>query len=285
MSSKIHNKGNTIDSTRQFLDFTIWKANLLSKGIHQSYVVSFVSNIIWRVSHENVKNSPNNKPQKRTAFLYWFERAIDLFTKKDRVWQIDNTFGLVTYEESVKRIIIFALTLTTTSLLTCTLLTITIEKLLIKETIDLSLGNGNHTLICLFRISLTINFLYALQTADLTQGVYLLYSDGTVIEYSLKQDFSLQKEHQTRITYDNCGYVAFVDQVGCLQIGLASEKINSYGNLKTLTLPNDFEYDKPDPNTISIVVGKYIWILGGGHGQCAKGRFIVGIKSFCISRI
>ena len=143
MSGKMNNKGNTINSSAKFLNFTIWKANLLSKGIHPSFVVRFLSKIIWRVSHENKENSPRPKPQKRIAFLYWFERAIDLFTKKAYVWQIDNIDGLVTYEESVRRIIIFALTLTTMSLFTCTFLTITIETLLIKETIAMSFEKGN----------------------------------------------------------------------------------------------------------------------------------------------
>ena len=147
-----------------------------------------------------------------------------------------------------------------------------------------------YSLISTIKIIFTINFLYSNQTTDITsntQGVYLLYSDGTVIEYVLKQDFSLQKEHHTKVTYDKCGYIAFVNEVGCLQIVGGSGKINSYGNLKTHSLPNELEYDKLDPNTISVVVGKYIWIIGGGHGQCAKGRYNYkeGIDNFCILRI
>ena len=118
MSVRMNDKEKTINSTTNFLNFTIWKANLLREGIHQSFAVRFLSKIIWRVSQENEENSARYKPQKMAAFLYWFERVIDLFTKKNYKWQIDKSDGLVTYEESVRRTIIVVLTLTAISLIT-----------------------------------------------------------------------------------------------------------------------------------------------------------------------
>ena len=121
-------KTNNEESITKFIKFTIWKANLLSKGIHPSSLKH-----IWRTSFEDGKlDTPENK----STFLYWFEKAIDLFTKKDYVWQLDKKEGLVPYEESVRRIISFLFILSGISLVACTIMTITVAISFAKEPIE-----------------------------------------------------------------------------------------------------------------------------------------------------
>ena len=133
MSVKTNNK----ESITKFIKFTIWKANLLSKGIHPRSVINFLSKSIWRTSLENGKHDIT--PENRSTFLYWFERAIDLFTKKDYVWQLDKTEGLVPYEESVRRIITFLVILSGISLVACTIMTIIVATSFAKETLELDI--------------------------------------------------------------------------------------------------------------------------------------------------
>ena len=116
--------------------------------------------------------------------------------------------------------------------------------------------------------------------SPLTHGFYLVYSDGTIVEYQLTQILKLKKVYQTKVAYDKCGYVAFVDQIGNLQIGGGSGsfmlRINSYTKRKTYldseVVPNKLVHETFDPKTIKVAVGTYIWILGGGHGECPKGK-------------
>ena len=49
--------------------------------------------------------------------------------------------------------------------------------------------------------------------------MYLVYTDGTIIEYKVGKNSSLQKTYQTKVASDHCGYFAFVDKFGGLNIG------------------------------------------------------------------
>ena len=59
--------------------------------------------------------------------------------KKDYVWQLDKTEGLVPYEESVRRIITFLVILSGISLVACTIMTIIVATSFAKETLELDI--------------------------------------------------------------------------------------------------------------------------------------------------
>ena len=87
--------------------------------------------------------------------------------------------------------------------------------------------------------------------------------------------------YQTKVPYSKCGYLAFVDKLGGLQIGDGSGQfminINPNTNKKTSlngqVVPN--ESKGFDFKTIKVVIGNYLWILGGGHGKCEGIKFRV----------
>ena len=101
----------------------------------------------------------------------------------------------------------------------------------------------------------------------LTIGLYLVYTDGTIIEYEWMNDTSLQKVHKDRVAYDSCGYAAVVDNFGGLQIaggyGKASVMIHPFTKqrVKSKVPLRNFDY-----SALRIIVGPFLWILGGSHG-------------------
>ena len=110
--------------------------------------------------------------------------------------------------------------------------------------------------------------------STLTQGLYLVYKDGIIVEYDVTKNSSLLKVYQTEVPYSKCGYLAFVDKLGGLQIGDGSGQFMIYINpntkkktsLNSQVVPK--EYKGFDFKIIKIVIGNYVWILGGGHGKC-----------------
>ena len=80
-------------------------------------------------------------------------------------------------------------------------------------------------------------------------------------------DTSFQKVHEDRVAYDSCGYAAVVDNFGGLQIagglGKALVKIHplTKQRVKYQVPLNEF-----DSRALRVVVGPYLWILGGSHG-------------------
>ena len=110
----------------------------------------------------------------------------------------------------------------------------------------------------------------------LIRGFYLVYTDGTILEYELFKK-GIQKTYQTKVAYDSCGYFAFVDELGGLQIvgGLGDFMVNIHPTskrrtiLKEQVLPDKVNFDF---KSIRVVVGTYLWILGGGIGDCETGR-------------
>ena len=76
------------DSVRTFIDKTIWNASLLNR--RRSSALS---------------NSPKQK--ENLSYLELFERVLELFTHKAYKWQLDRTDYLVSYEESIRRLVIY----------------------------------------------------------------------------------------------------------------------------------------------------------------------------------
>ena len=82
--------------------------------------------------------------------------------------------------------------------------------------------------------------------------------------------------YKTQVAFDKCGYLAFVDDQGGLQIGGGSGTfmINIHPTTRKKTslnaqvVPKTIDGSGFDQKTISVVVGPYIWIIGGGHGYC-----------------
>ena len=89
-------------------------------------VNKFIEKTIWKALLANRRRSSivHSKRKDKVSFLDVFEKALDLFTKKEYKWQIDKTDYIVPYEESLRRILIFLLILTTIVLITCTILTL-----------------------------------------------------------------------------------------------------------------------------------------------------------------
>ena len=117
--------------------------------------------------------------------------------------------------------------------------------------------------------------------STLTQGLYLVYKDGIIVEYDVTKNSSLLKVYQTEVPYSKCGYLAFVDKLGGLQIGDGSGQfmININPNTNKKTSLNGQVVPKEskgfDFKTIRFVIGNYLWILGGGHGKCEGIKFKV----------
>ena len=89
-------------------------------------VNNFIEKTIWKALLANRRRSSivHSKRKDRLSFFDVFEQALDLFTKKEYKWQIDKTDYIVPDEESLRRILIFLLILTTIVLITCTILTL-----------------------------------------------------------------------------------------------------------------------------------------------------------------
>ena len=80
---------------------------------------------------------------------------------------------------------------------------------------------------------------------------------------------SLQKIHQTKVASDHYGYFAFVDKLGGLNIGSGSGSFyqifdpitKGRQSYNSMIVPSQF-----DVKSVKVVVGPYLWILGGSHG-------------------
>ena len=121
----------------------------------------------------------------------------------------------------------------------------------------------------------------------LIRGFYLLYTDGTILEYELFKK-GIQKTYQTKVAYDRCGYFAFVDEFGGLQIGgvLGKFMVNIHPISKRRTilngqvLPDNIDFDF---KSIRVVIGNFLWILGGGIGDCETGKEWYNSKFILVS--
>ena len=99
----------------------------------------------------------------------------------------------------------------------------------------------------------------------------MVYTDGTVIEYEVEKNSSLQKVYQTKVAFDKCGHFAFVDQFGGLNIGSGSGSFykifdpvtKGRQNYKSMIVPSHF-----DSKSLKVLVGSYFWILGGSIQDC-----------------
>ena len=106
--------------------------------------------------------------------------------------------------------------------------------------------------------------------------MYLVYTDGTIIEYKVGKNSSLQKIYQTKVASDHCGYFAFVDKFGGLNIGSGNgsfyQIIDSITkrrqNYNSMIVPTNF-----DVKSVKVVVGPYLWILGGSEQGCSTYEY------------
>ena len=102
--------------------------------------------------------------------------------------------------------------------------------------------------------------------------MYLVYTDGTIIEYKVGKNSSLQKIHQTKVASDHYGYFAFVDKLGGLNIGSGSGSFyqifdpitKGRQSYNSMIVPSQF-----DVKSVKVVVGPYMWILGGSEQTCS----------------
>ena len=100
----------------------------------------------------------------------------------------------------------------------------------------------------------------------------MVYSDGTIIEYKVEKNSSLQKVYQTKVANDQCGYFAFVDQFGGLNIGSGSGSFYQIfdpvtkrrQNYNSMIMPSYFDF-----KSLKVIVGPYLWILGGSPQGCS----------------
>ena len=104
-------------------------------------------------------------------------------------------------------------------------------------------------------------------------GLYLVYTDGTIVEYEFKKNASLEKVQEDKVAYDPCGYAALVDEFGGLQIVGGSGKMML--NLHPLTkeriqMNSKVPLRNFDYGALRIVVGSFLWILGGGIRGCGN---------------
>ena len=106
--------------------------------------------------------------------------------------------------------------------------------------------------------------------------MYLVYTDGTIIEYKVGKNSSLQKTYQTKVASDHCGYFAFVDKFGGLNIGsgngsfyqIIDPMTKRRQNYNSMIVPSYF-----DVKSVKVVVGPYLWILGGSEQGCSTYEY------------
>lgn len=103
-------------------------------------------------------------------------------------------------------------------------------------------------------------------------GLYLVYTDGTIVEYEVMKNSSFQKVHETKVAYDVCGYAIIIDVLGGLQI--AGGNTSMMLNIHPFTKKRKEIKSKPlNPfgnKALRVAVGPYLWILGGGYQGCGK---------------
>ena len=137
----------------------------------------------------------------------------------------------------------------------------------------------------MFQTSQCYTFQYKLFSYKGTYlGLYLVYTDGTIVEYQVLKNSSLQKVHKDRVAYDPCGYAAFVDVLGNLQIvgGNGSMMLNINPVTKKRKKVKSNPLNRFGFKALRVAVGPYLWILGGGHQGC--GNLII-LHSILFSHI
>ena len=102
------------NSVKTFIDKTIWNASLLNRRRSSAL-------------------SNSHKRKEKLSNLELFERILDLFTHKSYKWQLDRTDYLVSYEESIRRLVICLFILTGTVITICTIMMIVVSIILGKE--------------------------------------------------------------------------------------------------------------------------------------------------------
>ena len=96
------------------------------KEILEESVHSFIENIIYRATTRNIRKSYNlSTPNHTSGLVSLIERILDLFTfNRQYKWQLDETYNIVPYLESHRRITLILITVSSILLITCSTLTI-----------------------------------------------------------------------------------------------------------------------------------------------------------------
>ena len=102
------------NSVKRFIDKSIWNASLLDRRRSSALSTS-------HIQKEKLSN------------LELLERILDLFTHKAYKWQLDRTDYLVSYEESIERLVIYLFILTGIVITICTIMMIVVAIILGKE--------------------------------------------------------------------------------------------------------------------------------------------------------
>ena len=106
-----------------------------SEYIQEDSVLDFLNDTILQATQRFSHPPWMTKKNENLNFFALFESVLELFTKKEFKWQIEDS-DTVSYTESEKRICWLLLFLSLISLSTCTILTITIDCTHEEETLN-----------------------------------------------------------------------------------------------------------------------------------------------------
>ena len=99
------------------------------------------------------------------------------------------------------------------------------------------------------------------EVLPLSLGLYLIYTDGTIIEYLVTKNSSLSKVNEFKVPYDNCGYAALVDKLGNLLItgGKGTPMMKMHPKTKGLKkLTSKIPLNFFDLKALRVFVGPYL---------------------------
>ena len=103
----------------------------IKKGVlKDSVAVEFLESVIWQATFQDARNSSASsslhKSNKNFGYLSLLDRILELFTRKEYKWQIENSDNLVSYSESERRISLTLFILSIIFLMTSSILAIII---------------------------------------------------------------------------------------------------------------------------------------------------------------
>ena len=105
----------------------------IEKGVLKchSVAVEFLESVIWQATFRDARNSSASsslhKSNKNFGYLSLLDRILELFTRKEYKWQIEDSDNLVSYSESERRISLTLFMLSIIFLMTSSILAIVIE--------------------------------------------------------------------------------------------------------------------------------------------------------------
>ena len=118
----------------------------IEKGVlKDSVAVEFLESIIWRATFQDSRHSSTSsslhKANKNFGYISLLDRILDLFTRKEYKWQIENSDNLVSYSESERRISLTLFILSIIFLMTSSIVAIVIECTFQEKAMFISSNN------------------------------------------------------------------------------------------------------------------------------------------------